>query len=188
MTLGNWTRKGRLIVCLALASSIGAAAWLTEPGSAAPAASCHGHVSVATTSHTVESNAIEYVFGCSTNIVGFSLFSTSKELSQYSPTAAVLKSDGGDATNDGNKEFNCGGDLPGLAQNCQGGLLKPTFVARGELGSTEARCSNEPTQWWLVTVDDAGQVAGPFNMGKRTRGCPKVEKATTHTRKGGKKH
>jgi hypothetical protein len=183
LKLHSWTRRARLLACLTAVSSIGAAAWLAQPGSAAPPATCHGHVSVATTAHDVDENALDYLFGCSTTVVGYSVFSGSKELSSYSPTAAVMNTDGSDATAGGSKEFECGGDLPGLAHNCTKGILKPGIVARGELGATDAPCTAEPVQWWLITVDDAGQVAGPFNMGKRTRGCPTRTKNASSQKK-----
>jgi hypothetical protein len=176
LTIRKWTRRGRLLACLTLVSTAGAAALFSTPGSAAAPGTCQGHVDVAKTSKEVTSNALGYVLICDTNVVGFSVFSTTKELSEYSPTASVLKGDGSDATSSGNKEFECGGDLPGYAHNCKG-LLKATYIAHGELGATNAPCAGEPTQWWAVVVDDAGQVHGPFSLGKRTRGCPKASHA-----------
>jgi hypothetical protein len=174
MTLASWTRRSRLTACTTIVASLAAAVWLAVPGSAAPPASCHGHVGVTAQAHQVDDNAIEYVFGCSAQVSGFTVFSTSKELSAYSPNASVLNTLGLDATQNGNKEFECGGDLPGYSHNCGKGILKPGYVARGELSSTDVPCGGEPTQWWLVTVDDVGQMHGPFNMGKRTRGCPRA--------------
>jgi hypothetical protein len=143
-------------------------------------------VSVATTAHEVDENALEYVFGCSDQIQAFSVFSTSKELSSYSPTGAVLAADGSNATSSGNKEFECAGDLPGFAHNCGKGIAKGGITVRGELGATEAPCTGEPTQWWVLAVDSAGIPQGPYNMGKRTRGCPKPAKVKK--KKSSKKH
>jgi hypothetical protein len=169
------------MACIVAASSIGAAAWLAQPGAAAAPASCHGHVSVAQTgtTHDVDENALEYVFGCSEQIQAFSVFSSSKELSQYGPGALVLNAAGTDATANGNKEFECGGDLPGFAHNCGKGIAKGGYTVRGEIGATDAPCTGEPTQWWLLAVDSAGNPHGPFNMGVRTRGCPKPKTAKT---------
>ena len=177
----SWTRRAGLAATVAATASIAAAAWLVSPGSAAAPATCHGHVSVTKTPHDVDENALEYVFGCSEQIQAFSIFSTTKELSAYSPTAAALDASGNPA--EGGKEFECGGDLPGFAHNCGKGIAKGGVTVRGELGTTDAPCSNEPTQWWLIAVDSAGNPHGPFNMGKRTRGCPKPKKVARAKRK-----
>jgi hypothetical protein len=148
-------------------------------------------VNVAKSAKEVTTNTLDYSFLCDGTVVAYSVFSTTKELSEYSPGAHVMKGDGSDATASGNKEFECGGDLPGFAHNCTKGLLLPTYLAHGELGATDRPCAGEPTSWWLVTVDDAGQVHGPFSLGTRTRGCPKAAghgKAKKHGKVKAKKH
>jgi hypothetical protein len=148
---------------------------LAQSGSAAPQLSCHGHVSVGEEVHSIDENGLVYHFGCSDQINGFSVIAPG-ELVTYSPSAAALGPAGEDTTVSGNKEFECGGDLPGFAQNCGKGIGKAGYALRGEVGTDAAPCTALGIgHWLLIVVNPEGTPSGPFDMGK-TRGCPKPPK------------
>jgi hypothetical protein len=158
------------------------AAALVPAGSYA-AASCSGRTSLG--DGAIGDNDVQYRFGCSETIKGFSIVTNttveifSENANAFNPaTSAQVEK----------QSFDCVGDIPGVGVSCSGGTAG--FAAGGNrvvgnLGLAKSPCQTKRRlRVWLVVSDSKGAVSGPFQLGG-PRDCPARESRRS---KGAQRH
>jgi hypothetical protein len=168
------------------------AVMLPGVASSSPPLSCHGSTTHGDSATTGLANDIHYKFGCSDIVTGFLIFSsTNREIDEYPPSALSYAANGDLGATMGQKDFECGGDLPGVSVSCTAGSVTGGYYIAGDFGLSSAPCA-EYSKWWVIALNDKGVPSGPFPMGA-PKGCkkPKVTKTKVHrkaaTKKGTKK-
>jgi len=139
---------------------------------------CHGTLAKGTPVPGDEDAQVEYRFGCTGPITGFSIQPQIGN-SGFGDGALVFDYTGLNAVS--TDSFTCAGTLPGFGFNCVGQSLKPWQVIVGQFGIATKLCAEPRVDALLtvvsVTVDSKTAkattgISGPFDLG-RPQGCPK---------------
>jgi hypothetical protein len=164
---------GSIVLCLAIASSAGAAEEGGKEGSA-NGLNCLGHISAGEPELGSSEQQVRYTFDCDGPITGYSLESN-VPLTGYGPQPTVANTKP-EVLSD---TFSCGGDLPGWADNCVGSTKLGWEYVTGQFSIGAPLCA-EPRVDPLLTVTDiylekgvpTQGISGPFDLGRPLH-CPK---------------
>jgi hypothetical protein len=151
-----------VLAAIAIASLLLVAA--LAPASSYATASCSGRTSLG--DETIGDNDVQYRFGCSETIKGFSIV-TNTTVEIFSESANAFNPATGAQVE--KQSFDCAGDIPGVGVSCSGGSAG--FAAGGNrvvgnLALAKSPCHTERRlRVWLVVSDSKGAVSGPFQLG-----------------------
>ena len=134
------------------------------PASSYASASCGGRTALG--ENEPGENTIQYRFGCSEKIKGFSVITNTAVLF-FSESANAFDSATGAQLD--KQTFECAGDIPGVGVSCSGGkngFANAGTRVVGDLSLAKAPChASRQLRAWLVVADATGAVSGPFQLG-----------------------